>query len=96
MGRIIYNLHGVIRFSNLRVLIVIGNLFIFLSSRGAKAPPAPALATAPMAVEAVRGQIHYNEHALWHSNSMFGSLRNAISGILEPRLKILISSFYYC
>ena len=38
-----------------------------------------------MVMEAVRGQKHYSELTLLHSNSMFSSYDSAISGILEPR-----------
>ena len=48
-----------------------------------------------MVVEAVRGQKHYGKLTLWHFHSMFGSSLTTISQILEPRLKVLISSIYY-
>ena len=38
---------------------------------------------------------NYSERILWHSNSMFGSSRGAISQILQPRTKVLISSLQY-
>ena len=47
-----------------------------------------------MVMEAVRGQTHYSEHTLWHSNSMFGSSYSAISWILEPKSWFLV--FYKC
>ena len=46
-------------------------------------------------IMAVRGRKHYSEHTLWHFHSMFESSLSAISQILEPRPKVLLSSIYY-